>query len=277
MMPRGLGLPLFSFLGTLVFYISDKERRRTIEHLEFIYGKEWDERKIKRTALAVFKNSGMNLFDGVHLACLTDDKLNKIVTHDSFEEVKNAYAKGKGVVAITAHVGCFEMQLHLYSRKGFKCFAIGRKFENEMVDDVVRKMRSGPDMEYMDKSENPRNVIRSLQKGKMMGVLVDQDTKVEGVFAGFLGHESFTPSGPIRLAMKLDLPAFVGITARMPGNKHHLFITPPLTLDNTGNFEADLISNVQKVNDIISEYIHKFPEQWVWMHKRWATKQKRNV
>jgi len=271
-MPRRLGLALFSFLGMIFYYISYRERSRTLHHLKFIYGQEWSERKIKKTALQVFKNAGKNLFDGVNLGALNEVELDKVVSSDSIEAFKAAYDKGKGVVGIVAHLGCFEMLLHLFSLKGMKSFAIGRKFKNPKVDEAVRAMRSGPDIEYMDRSENSRKVIRFLQQGRVMGALIDQDTKVEGVFADFLGHTAYTPSGPVHIAMKFNVPAFVVVTARMKGDKHHVFVSEQLSLDDTGDFHNDLISNVQKANDIISSYINKFPEQWVWMHKRWATK-----
>jgi KDO2-lipid IV(A) lauroyltransferase len=272
MMPRRLGLVLFSFLGMSFYYISYRERNRTLHHLRFIYGQEWSERKIKTVAVQVFKNSGKNLFDAVNLGTFNEEKLDKVVSTDSLDEFKQAYDKGKGVIGIVAHVGCFEMLLHFFSLKGMKSFAIGRKFKNAKVDEVVRAMRSGPDIEYMDRSENSRKVIRFLQQGRVMGALIDQDTKVEGVFADFLGKTAFTPSGPMHLAMKFNIPVFVVTTARMSGDKHHVFVSEQLSLDDTGNFEADLVSNVQKANDIISGAIRKNPEQWVWMHKRWATK-----
>jgi len=271
-MPRRLGLMLFSFLGMCFYYISHRERCRTLHHLNFIYGDEWGERKIKSVALEVFKNAGKNLFDGVNLGAMSEEELDKVVSSDSLHKFKEAYDKGKGVVGIVAHLGCFEMLLHLFSLKGMKSFAIGRKFDNEKVDEVVRAMRSGPDIEYMDRSENSRKVIRFLQQGRVMGALIDQDTKVEGVFADFLGQPAFTPSGPMHIAMKFNIPAFVVVTARIKGDKHYVFVSDQLSLDDTGDFNNDLISNVQKANDIISHYINKFPEQWVWMHKRWATK-----
>jgi KDO2-lipid IV(A) lauroyltransferase len=174
-------------------------------------------------------------------------------------------------VLITAHVGCFEMLLHFFSRKGFGGIVVGREFKNRAVDEVVRKMRSGPGIVYMDKSENSRKVVRMLQEGRFMGVLVDQDTKAEGVFADFLGHKAFTPSGAVRFAMKFGIPIIVSVTARLPGNKHHVYVSPILSYTDTGDFEADLLSNVRRVNDFIGDCIRKYPEQWVWMHERWKT------
>jgi KDO2-lipid IV(A) lauroyltransferase len=164
------------------------------------------------------------------------------------------------------------MLLHYFSRHGFDGVVVGRQFDNLAVDEVVRKMRSGPGIVYMDKSESSRKIVRMLQEGRMMAALVDQDTKVDGVFADFLGHTAFTPSGAVRLAMKFGIPIVVAVTARIKGDKHHVHVSPILTYESTGNFEADLQQNVQRINDIISGYLRKYPSQWVWMHERWKTR-----
>ena len=269
--PRGIGLALFSCLGTLCYYILSSDRKKTVRNLKIVFGEEWNEKKIRATAKAVFKSLGKNLFDAAHLDTMSAEKFDRTVSHDSLDGMNAAKNEGRGGVLITAHVGCFEMLLHFLARKGFNGIVIGREFKNPAVNEVVRRLRSRPGVEYMDRSENSRKVVRMLQQGKMMGVLVDQDTKVEGVFADFLGHTAFTPSGAVRFAMKFNIPVFVSVTARLDGDKHHVFVSPEITPPDTGDFEADLLANVQRINDIIGSYIRKFPEQWVWMHERWKT------
>jgi KDO2-lipid IV(A) lauroyltransferase len=276
-MPRGLGLMLFSFVGTICYYVMSNDRKRTIDNLRFVFGGEWDEKKIRSTAKAVFRSLGKNLFDAVNLNTMSDGKLYKTVSDDGLESLEAVKRGGKGGVFITAHLGCFEMLLHYFSRHGFNGVVVGRQFENRAVDEVVRKMRSGPGIVYMDKSESSRKIVRMLQEGRMMAALVDQDTKVDGVFADFLGHTAFTPSGAVRLAMKFDIPIVVAVTARLKGDKHHIYTNPVLTYENTGDFEADLRQNVQRINDFISGYIRKHPEQWVWMHERWKTRPQEGI
>ncbi len=270
--PRSLGLFIFANVGRLFFLLSRKERRRTLHNLRMVYGQDYDPKWIARTALRVFSEAGKNLFDALSIPAMKEEAFERTITHDSLDEFREAYSRGRGVFVITAHLGCFEMLLHLFARKGFRCFAVGRKFDDPRIESLVRKMRSGPDIAYMDRSESSRKIIRYLQEGRVFGALVDQDTKVEGVFADFLGKTAFTPSGPVRLAMKLDVPAFVVTTVRVGKNRHHVFLSKQLILENTGDFKTDLVKNVQKVNDIISDAIRRHPGQWVWMHRRWRTK-----
>lgn len=270
--PRRIGLALFSAVGTVCYYLLAKDRKRTVKNLRFVFGKEWSERKIRATSKAVFSMLGKNLFDALHLDTMRAKKFNQTISHDSLDSMAAAREGGKGAVLITAHAGCFEMLLHFFARKGFNGIVVGRAFKNPAVDEAVRKMRSGPGVEYIDRSEDSRKIVRMLRQGKMMGALIDQDTKVEGVFADFLGHPAFTPSSAVRFAMKFDIPIIVSLAARLDGDKHHVFISPQLTYTKSGDFEADLVSVIRQINDIISSHIRKFPEQWVWMHERWKTK-----
>ncbi|MDR3012438.1 MAG: lysophospholipid acyltransferase family protein [Chitinispirillales bacterium] len=277
-LPRKFGLKLFAFCGWIFYYFLPKDRKRTIDNLKFIFGQEWCDKKIRVTAKKVFQSIGKNLFDAIKLNTLSAKKFDKVVSHDPLDSWEAAKASGKGAIHVTAHLGCFEMLLHFFVRKGFEGVIVGRPFKNPAIDEVVRRMRSGPSIAYIDRSENPRTIVRLLREGRMMGVLVDQDTtKVEGVFADFLGHPAFTPSSAIKFAMKFNVPIIVSVTARLKNDKHHVFIGPQIERVDTGNFEDDLAATVRQINNAIGSYIRKFPEQWVWMHERWKTKQATEV
>ncbi|HEX3019064.1 MAG TPA: lysophospholipid acyltransferase family protein [Chitinispirillaceae bacterium] len=270
--PRSTGLSLFGRIGALVFLFPSLEKRRTISHLKFIYGNKWSEKQILSTAREVYIELGKNLFDAIHLSRLNQEALNRIVQHDSLDEFRSAYELNKGVIVITAHVGCFEMLLHFFALHGFKSFAVGRKMFDQRLEELIRETRSGDNIEYMDRTEGTIKIVRLLKQGKTFGVLIDQDTKVESVFAPFLGHDASTPSGPVKLAMKFDIPAFVVTTVRQKNNTHHVYISEQLKLTRTDDFESDLRVNVQKANDIICDTIRRYPSQWVWMHRRWKHK-----
>ncbi len=271
--PRPVGLSCFGMLGYLVFRLSRRERKRTLDHLQLIYGDAWDRKKIHTVARDVFIGLGKNLFDAFFLWGLSGQRFFELVKSDRLEEFKNAAAKNRGVIIITAHVGCFEMLLHFFARCGFPIIAIGKKAKDTRIDNLLRKMRSGPNIQYMDRSENSRKILRSLREGKLCGVLVDQDTDVEGVFARFMGKPAFTPSGPVRIAMKNEIPVFVVTTIRLQDNTHRVFLSRQVDLANTGNFHNDLVTNVQKINDLLCKTIEQYPSQWVWMHRRWKKQQ----
>lgn len=272
-LPRRFGIRLFGVLGRFAFHLTGVDKKRTIEHLRFIYGDKWNEEQIQMNARRVYRELGKNLFDMVYLSRLEKDDFNRIVRYNSLEEFDQAYRRGKGVIVITAHLGCFEMLLHFFAIHGYRSFAIGRKMFEPRLEQLIRKTRSGYNIEYLDRSGNTMKIVRFLKEGKAFGVLIDQDTSVEGVFAPFLGHPAFTPSGPVKLAMKMGIPAFVVTTWRCGDNTHYVNISNELKMLDTGDFEADLVKNVETANDLICEAIKKNPMQWVWMHRRWKSRE----
>lgn len=271
-LPRRFGLWLFGSIGGAVFSFPSLDKKRTVSHLKIIYENQWPERKIIETAREVYVNLGKNLFDTIYLSRLNEIDFNEIVKYDSLEKFQQAYEQKNGVIVITAHIGCFEMLLHFFALHGFKSFAIGRKMFDQRLEDLIRKTRSGDNIEYMDRTEGTIKIVRLLKQGKAFGVLIDQDTKVESVFASFLGYPALTPSGPVKLAMKFNIPVFVATTARLPDNTHYVYLSEPLSLEKSGDFESDLKANVEKANDLICNAIKKYPSQWVWMHRRWRRK-----
>lgn len=268
-LPRPLGLALFGSLGRAAYTLAATDRRRTLTHLRLIYGDSWDEGRIRRTAVQVFVNLGKNLFDAVRLPAMRDTAVDRIVRCERRSAFVETHRAGKGPVAITAHIGCFEMLLPYFCRRGIRGFAVGQRLIDRRLDAMVTRARSGSNMEYVSRAESARGVIRRLRDGMTFGALIDQDTDVDGVFAHFLGRLAYTPSGPVRLAMRYGIPVFVVTTRRAAGDTHIIDVAGPLELAAGGVFEHDLVRNVEQVNAVIGAAIHAAPEQWVWMHRRW--------
>jgi KDO2-lipid IV(A) lauroyltransferase len=139
----------------------------------------------------------------------------------------------------------------------------------------VVKNRLGERISYVERGENSaKAILRHLKNGNLFGALIDQDTNVSGVFAPFLGLPAFTPSAPIKIAMKNRSPVIPFLITLTPDNKHSITIEPEIIMADTGNKEKDIVENVTRCNNIISRWITQTPEQWVWMHERWNTQKK---
>lgn len=271
LLPRMPGLALFGMLGGLFYLLPTKDRGWCKDHLRQVFGSQLTEQEIGRRARAVYVNLGKNLFDALYLSRLNKAQLDKIVHSDDLGPVWEAYNRKQGVLTITAHTGCFEMLLHYFAAQGFACFAIGRELYDRRIDELIKRHRSGENIVYLHRTENLRRFLKLLAEGRLFGVLLDQDTSVDGVFAHFLGRLAFTPSGTVKLAMRHNLPVFVITTARESGDIHRVFVRK-IPLETGAGSDADLVKNVERINAAIGETILAHPEQWVWMHRRWKTK-----
>ena len=108
----------------------------------------------------------------------------------------------------------------------------------------------------------------------MVGILPDQDIdSVEGVFINFFNRRAYTPAGPVLLSMVSGAPIIPIFCVRQNG-KHKFIVEEPIQLEITGDKEKDILVNTQKWSDVTERYIRQYPEQWVWMHRRWKTQQR---
>jgi Kdo2-lipid IVA lauroyltransferase/acyltransferase len=236
--------------------------------LSLVFGTRLSAHEISRLAARVYKGIGKNLFDALYLSRAPKHEVDKIVQCDDLAALWNAYNQKRGVLTVVAHTGCFEMLLQYFASRGFGCFAIGRELYDRRIDALVRKHRTGENIVYLHRTENLRKFLKLLEEGRLFGVLIDQDTKVDGVFAHFLGRLAYTPSGTVKLAMRLNLPVFVVTTARQENDRHRIFVKR-IDLESGNDVITDLLRNIEKVNAAIGETIEAFPDQWVWMHRRW--------
>lgn len=270
--PRSIGLFLYSLMGRFVYHIPSREKKRLLENLNFIYGEQWDDKTIIKKAKEIYVHMLKNAFDAIYLTSCSDERFFKYVKHNDLSKVHEEYNKGKGIVGITQHLGCFEINNHLFARIGMNCFSIGQELYDKRLDDLIVKIRQRNNIKYLHRINSGRKILSLLKKGNIFGVLVDYNTNLEGVFVNYLGKLALTPSAPMRIAMKYKIPVFAAYSARKENDIHHLYVEGPFDLEDTGDFERDLVVNMEKVNAVLSKGVEENPMEWSWMLKRWNIK-----
>lgn len=268
LLPRRVGLSFFALIGHCISLIPTRDRSRSIEHLTLIFGDQWSTEKIKKTAKLVYVNICKNIFDALYLARCSDQVFNDIVKVDGYEEVTNSVKESEGAIFINGHIGCFEASVIPFAKADYNVVTIGQELYDPRVDTLVSNYRSHKNVTYLHRDGSGRAILKHLKQGDFFGVLIDQDTNVEGVFARFLGRVAYTPAAPIRLAMKFNYPLFGVYTTREKDNTHRVTVRK-IDLESTGDFNRDLVFNTEKANAHLGEGILKSPSEWVWMHRRW--------
>ena len=114
-----------------------------------------------------------------------------------------------------------------------------------------------------------KELIRVFRENRILGILIDQDTDVEGAFVDFMGKPAWTPTAAAQMAIKFGAPVVFGYVQRGSDNRHTVTIEGPLELTRTGNDKEDIRTNTAMFTKMIENAILQNPEQWVWMHRRW--------
>ena len=269
-LPRRLVVPLGKGVGLLCYWLLRRERKRALQHLKLVYG---NSRDIGAIARGVFENLGMNLVEWLQMVRLNRDKIDKIVACTGIEKVREALAKGKGIIMLTGHFGNWEYLGAYFGLHGYQGAVIGKKIYYHNYNKLLCQLREAVGVETIWRSGSIKKMLSALRKNGLLGILPDQDTKkVDGIFADFLGHISYTPSGPINLALASGavlLPCFIV----REGRGHRIFVEDPIEIIKGQDKDETISINTRKWVQVLEKYINKYPDQWVWIHRKWRTKQ----
>ena len=182
----------------------------------------------------------------------------------------------KGLLILAGHIGNWELIAAGIARN-YSLNVIAKKIYIEELNNMLVKYRNMKNVKVILRSESSsaRKMLKALRNNEIIAMLIDQDTSVQSVFVDFFGMPASTPLGLASIALKTGTPVIMASDKRLPGYKHQFIISdeivPPET---TGNFDTDVKNFTAKLTKCLEDFIRENPEQWVWFHERWKTKQK---
>lgn len=271
LLPYGFTLQVGKSFGFLAYLFLPKYSRITKQQLKAAFGNEKSQEQVNKIAKGVFTNLGINAAEVLNMPRLKKHPAKNIYS-TGFEKIDRALAGGKGVVIISAHFGNWELLPLYYVAKGYPSNVIARRIYYEKYDEWVSLLRKNTGANIIFRDESPRKVLEAIKRNELVGIMPDQDIdSLEGVFINFFNMPAYTPSGPVTLAMRMECPILLSFIIREK-NRHKIVIDGPIELEITSDKERDIVINTQKWSDVVESYIRKYPEQWVWMHRRWKTK-----
>ena len=200
--------------------------------------------------------------------------MNQVVVYEGFENYERAFARGKGVLFLTAHLGGWELSAFAHSLQGHPLSIVMRSLDNPRVDRLIQGYRTMHGNRTVDKGNFVRGLLAAMRKGEVVGILMDTNmTPPQGVIVDFFGIPAYTASGLARIALRTDAAVVPGFTVwDRTLRKYILRFDLPVELVRTGNDEADATANTAKFTSVIEEYVRRYPDQWLWVHRRWKTR-----
>ncbi|MEO8277070.1 MAG: lysophospholipid acyltransferase family protein [Thermoanaerobaculia bacterium] len=251
-------------IGKLGWHLSRRDRRRTLDHLSIAFP---ELRPPERTALArnVFAHLGELLGECLYLRHRDADEIPRHVTLTGWEHVEKARAGGRPTVIVTGHCGNWELLAAALNVRGLGMLVVARELEEPGLQTMLLDLRArfGTRTIVRGTSGAARALLGALRGAGALGMLIDQDTKVDGVFVDFFGRSAWTPVGAAELALRFNAAVLPTFIARQADGSHQAEIHPELTLP------ADPLAATALMTRAIENQIRKFPEQWVWLHRRW--------
>jgi len=116
--------------------------------------------------------------------------------------------------------------------------------------------------------------MAAMKKGETVGILMDTNmTPPQGIFVDFFGIPACTAGGLARIALRTDAAVVPGFTVwEQSKKKYVLRFEPAMELVRTGDLETDIRVNTQNFTRVIEDYVRRYPDQWLWVHRRWKSR-----
>lgn len=273
LLPRPLSRAFAIGIGQVVYLLHFRLRQVGMRNLAMVFPEKTVAER-GRILRGVFTSLGRQLAELCQFPKYTAENIDEVVAYDGLENYERAYAGGKGVLFLTAHFGGWELSAFAHSLHGHWLHVVMRPMDNEYLDRLLQQYRSMHGNKPVAKDDFVRGLLAAMKAGETVGILMDTNmTPPQGIFVDFFGIPACTASGLARIALRTDAAVVPGFTIWDPDlGKYRLRFDPALQLIRTGHLEADIAANTQMFTKVIEDYVRQYPDQWLWVHRRWKTR-----
>ena len=272
LVPRKLAQRMADLLGRILFSVVKKHRRIAIGNLTYAFGHEKQPQEIEKIARQVFINLVKVVFEVGWSLHLKESQFAEYFKIDGYHHIKNAFEKGKGVLALTAHFGNWELLTVIGAMIKFPIDIVVRPLDFKPLDHFILNLRTRFGGKIIPKERSIHAIIRSLHRRDIVALLMDQNVDwYEGVFVDFMSHRACTSKGLALFALKTGAPVVPVFMVRERSGFRAEF-GPEIVTVKTGDRQKDIETNTQEYNRVIENFIRRYPDQWFWVHQRWKTK-----
>jgi KDO2-lipid IV(A) lauroyltransferase len=231
----------------------DEGWRRKVLHDSF--------RHLGREGLATFLLSG-----------LSREEILARTEVEGLELLEDAIAQGKGVILATGHFGNWEIGGAGLAVRGIPLDIIVQHQRNPLFDRDLNRNRTRLGLRMIMRGDAPKETLRSLRKGRVVGIAGDQNRRRDGVFVDFFGKKASTARGAAVFALRTGAPLLLGVSRRLEGKiARYRWSIGPVEFEPSGDMEEDVLRLTQAHTAHLEREIVRTPEQYLWQHRRWKT------
>lgn len=269
LLPYSWLLAVGSLLGKLAYGCSGRHRERAIQHVQEVLGYTEEEARI--LIRRMYQHIGKSALELLYSPKLLRNPklLAEVIDFEAVPEFMEWGKSGKGGIFITAHYGNWEWLAMCIVAGGVSVGTIVKPQPQSWVNALLNDGRRAAGVEVYPRTANGTEIlagIRSIKKGKFLGLLCDQDGGRDGVFLPFLGKMASTMAGPGIIAARTQAPVFpVFIQRRDPGG-HRVKVGKAFPQSD----DPDMINRY--IQAAIEDVIREKPEEWLWLQRRWNTR-----
>jgi KDO2-lipid IV(A) lauroyltransferase len=237
-----------------------------------------DKPQAERTRIlrASMLNLGRMAAELAHLPRLSDAELREMVQFEDEAWLREAltWERPTGVLILSGHFGNWELLVYAQGRRGHPVTMVHRPSRNPLIDHWLNEVRGRAGTRLVRKHHAAGEVLRALREKQLLVLPFDQNsTRGLGVFVDFFGLPASTNAGLARVALRADAPIVPVFIVRQGRSARHLVhVLPIMEAERTGDMQADVLATTARLSAVFEDMVRRFPEQWLWVHRRWKTR-----
>jgi KDO2-lipid IV(A) lauroyltransferase len=216
----------------------------------------------------VFRSIARVLVAFAKFPAIRRDTVKQWLRCEGLEYVEEALRQGRGVLFATAHLGNWELSAYAHALLAAPMDVVVRPFDNPLIDALIERRRGLSGNRMIGKKEYARSILKALAANRAVGILVDQNSAADaGVFVDFFGVKACAGTGFVKLAARSGAAVIPGFAVWEEAEKRYVLrFRPPVPM--TGDAARD----TQLVQSELERAIRQYPDQWLWIHRRWKTR-----
>ena len=254
-------------LGRIAGRIAVRERQRAVRQLAMAFP-NLDARYHDQIADDMFAHLGQSAIEMLKARWLFAHGRGPQRSTAQQTVIADALRLEKGVVMVGGHIGNWELLSHAVARAGFPLNAIAKPLYDPRLTALADRERSafGAKILWRGKPQVGKDMLRIFKRNQVLGLLIDQDTRVQGTFVPFFGKLAYTPIAAAALALRFGAPIVLAWSHRYNDGFEVVVERFEYAADaSVDDLTAQLTARLEKA-------IKQRPAQWVWLHDRWRTK-----
>ena len=267
-LPLRLGYRLAIFISDLHYIFARQDRVNVTANLKVIFP-EKSEQEIRRIRLEASRNFAKYLVDFFRFYKIDTDYIKKNIRVENAHYLDECLSKGKGAIALSAHIGNWELGAVVIALMGYPFLAVALPHKHKKVNDFFNFQRESKGVKVIPFGKAVRQCLDSLRENKIVALVGDRDFSEKGLVLDFFGKPTFLPVGVAAFALKTGAPIVPVFMIRDNDDSFILKFERPIEYTPTENRDNDLVEIIKSYKFIIEHYIRKYPEQWYMFKKFW--------
>ncbi|MFH1189439.1 MAG: ELM1/GtrOC1 family putative glycosyltransferase [Candidatus Omnitrophota bacterium] len=269
-LPVSFALWLGRRFGIAAFWVNKKRRLVAYANLKAAFAGEKTPRELRAMTKRVYQNMVQTFMEVLNLTKVDRRYADKYIEVVNMERIRDASLSGRGTILLTAHFGNWELSSLVSAAVGYPIMVLVREQKMRRLNGLLNRLRESNGCKVIRKGMDVKNLIKALREKNIVGILADQDAGKNGVLVDFFGRPTSSHSGSLEIAKHTDsliLPAFI---VRTKGPYHKLYLEEYIDFRNTQSPDA-VRENLQRYMKVLEKYVREYPDQWLWLHKRWKS------